>query len=119
MMPMPSSPGMLLLRSRGSPPGLHTKRKNVGWPSQDIRLRQRFCEQVNHPFIAPPTCNAHTVAMVLHDYCARYAPPLTLLLYAIHHSLCAMAILFKGKDVGDTSWPLQDIAITNSVWCKP
>ena len=43
----------------------------VTWPSQDIRLCQRFCKQVNHPFIGPPTCNAHTVAIFLHDCCAR------------------------------------------------
>jgi len=35
------------------------------WPLQDIRFRslQRFCERANHHFIAPPTCNAHTIPL--------------------------------------------------------
>jgi len=55
---------------------------------------------VNEPiiiFIAPPTCKAYTVAIVLRDYCARYAPPPTLLSYAIHHTILVMAILCKGQ----------------------
>jgi len=35
--------------------------------------------------------------MVLHDYCARYAPPPTLLLYALHDAILVMAILCKGQ----------------------
>jgi len=51
---------------------------------------------VNEPIIIllpPPTCNAHSVAMVLHDYCARYAPSPTLLLYAVYRTILVMAIL--------------------------
>ena len=58
---------------------------------------------VNEPIIIllpPPICNAHTVAIVLHDYCGRYAPPPTLLLYAIHHTISVMAILCKGQGGG-------------------
>ena len=29
---------------------------------------------VNHPFIAPTTCRAYTIAIPLHDYCAVYNP---------------------------------------------
>jgi len=37
------------------------------WPLQDIVSLQGFCARVNIPDIAPPTCIAHTVAIVLHD----------------------------------------------------
>ena len=67
------------------------------WPLQDIRSLQRFCERANHHCIAPPTCTAHTVAIVLHDYCARYAPPSTLPLYALHHTILVIAILCQGQ----------------------
>jgi len=50
-----------------------------------------------HHCTAPPTCKAHTVAIVLHDYCAMNAPPPTLLLYGIHHTILVMAILCKGQ----------------------
>ena len=57
-----------------------------------------FNAVVNEPSILyPPTCNAHTVAIVVQDYCARYAPPPTLILYAIHHTILVMAILCKGQ----------------------
>jgi len=47
--------------------------------------------------LPPPICNARTVAIVLHDYCARYIPLPSPLLYAIHHTISAMAILCKGQ----------------------
>jgi len=47
--------------------------------------------------LPPPTCNTYIVAIVLHDYCAIYAPVLTPLLYAIHHTILAMAISCKGQ----------------------
>ena len=55
---------------------------------------------VNEPsliVLPPPTCNARTVAIVLHDYCARYAPSPTPLLYAIHHTRLVIAILCIGQ----------------------
>ena len=38
------------------------------------------------PFLPLPICSAHTIARLLHDYCAIYDPSLTPLLYAIHHT---------------------------------
>jgi len=46
-----------------------------GWPSQDIRSLHKFLALVNHPFIAPSICIAHTIAVLLHDSCAIYDPP--------------------------------------------
>jgi len=45
----------------------------------------------------PPTCNAHTIAVLLHDLCAIYDRPSTPLLNAIHHSILATAISCKGQ----------------------
>jgi len=51
---------------------------------------------VHHPCIAPPTCRAYPIAILLHDYCAIYDPPPTPLLYAIHHTILVMAMSCKG-----------------------
>ena len=78
--------------------GSHWKSSSIhGWLSQEIRLLEPFCKTINRshahrthrqrkhhrhrhtPFcerakprlIGSPTCNADTVAIVLHDYCAR------------------------------------------------
>jgi len=50
--------------------------------------------------LPPPTCNARTIAMLLHVYCAIYDAPPTPLLYAIHHTILAMAISCKGQASG-------------------
>jgi len=42
-----------------------------GWRLQEIRLLEPFCERAKPRLIGSPTCNADTVAIVLHDYCAR------------------------------------------------
>jgi len=47
--------------------------------------------------LPPPTCNAHTIAILLHDHCAIKHPYPTRPLYAIHHTILAMAILCKGQ----------------------
>jgi len=39
-----------------------------------VRATSTLLWTSHHRYIAPPTCKAHTVAIVLHDYCARYAP---------------------------------------------
>ena len=39
-----------------------------------------------------PTRNAYHIAVLLHAHCAIYAPPPTLPLYAIHHTILMMAI---------------------------
>ena len=48
-------------------------------------------------FIAPPTRIAHTIALLLHDYCAIYEPPPTPRLHAIHHKMLVIAISCKGQ----------------------
>jgi len=63
---------------------------------QDIVLRRGVCAQV-HPVSAPPTRIAHTIALLLHAYCAIYDPPPTALVYAIHHTILVMAISRKGQ----------------------
>jgi len=50
-----------------------------------------YCESLSS-FYPPPTCKAYPIAILLHDHCAIYAPPLTPLLYAIHHTALVMAI---------------------------
>jgi len=45
----------------------------------------------------PPTCIARTIAILLHVYCAiNDAPPIPLL-YAIHHTILALAISCEGQ----------------------
>jgi len=65
-------------------------------PSQDIVSLQSSIVGVNHPCIAPPTCKAYPIALLLHDHCAIYVSPLTLLFYAIHHTILMMATSCKG-----------------------
>jgi len=48
-------------------------------------------------FSPPTTCIAHTIAVLLHDYCAIYDTPPTPLVYAIHHTILVMAISCKGQ----------------------
>ena len=48
---------------------------------------------------APPTCNAHTITILLDDYCAIYDAPPTPPLYAIHTTILAMALSYKGQRV--------------------
>jgi len=47
--------------------------------------------------LPPPTCIAHTIAILLHIYCAIYDALPTPLLYAIHHTILVMAISCKGQ----------------------
>jgi len=47
--------------------------------------------------LPPPTCNTYPVAIVLDAHCAIYAPPPTLPVYAIHHTISVMAISCKGR----------------------
>ena len=49
-------------------------------------------------WVNPITCNAHPIAIRLHDYCAMCAPPPpTPLLYPIQHIILAMAISYIGQ----------------------
>jgi len=45
----------------------------------------------------PPTCIAHTVAILLHDWRAIYDPSSTSLVYAIHHTILVITISCKGQ----------------------
>jgi len=53
-------------------------------PLQDILLLQGFCARINPLFNTPPTCIAHTIAILLHDYCAIYDPPPSELPFVCH-----------------------------------
>jgi len=82
-------------------PQSSTRGREVTWPLQDIPSLQRFCKQANQVITPLPTCKAHNIAIVLHNYCARYAPPPTLGLHALHNTILVMAILCKGQAVTD------------------
>jgi len=74
--------------------GLKFKVRN--WPVQDIPSLQSFLALVNHPFIAPSIYIAHAIAAIpLHDECAICEPPPDPLVYAVHHTILAMAISCK------------------------
>jgi len=74
-------------------------RIKVCWPLQDVPSFQSFLALVNHPLIAPSICIAHTIAILLHAKCAIYDSHPTLLVYAIHHTILAVAISCKGQTV--------------------
>jgi len=71
----------------------------VNWPLQDIRSLQSCLALVNRPSIAPSIYIAHTIAIVFHDESAIYDRHPTPLVYAIHHTILAMAISCKGQRV--------------------
>ena len=69
------------------------------WPLQDIVLLQSLIVGVRHHFIAPlPPRNAYHIAIPLHAHCEIYAPPPTLPLYAMHHTILVMTMSCKGQD---------------------
>jgi len=51
-----------------------------------------FRARINSPFIAPSTCIAHTIAILVHDllYNIRPPPPRPPLMYAIDHTILVM-----------------------------
>jgi len=51
-------------------------------------------------FPPPPTCKAYSIAILLRDHCAIYAPPPTPSLHARHHTILVMAISCKGHRGG-------------------
>ena len=73
------------------------------WPLQEIRSLQSNLALFNHPCIAPSICIAYTIAILSHDYCAIYDPHSTRLVYAIHHTILAVAIARKGQAFSCTS----------------
>jgi len=56
-----------------------------------------FVSESSSSLYCPSICNAHTIAILLHDYCAVYALPPTLPSYAIHHTILVAAISWKGQ----------------------
>jgi len=66
------------------------------WPLQDILSRLGFCARINHPLIAPPTCIAHTVAILLQCDCAIFDPLPTPRFHAIHYTIVCIAISCQG-----------------------
>jgi len=78
-----------------------------------------------------PTLPSYAIHMPcnMHNCCAIYDLSPTLPSYAIHHTILAMPISCKGLALhpkwnvlapalgGAGTWPLQDIVITNIVWC--
>ena len=67
------------------------------WRLQDIVLIRGFCARINHLLLPPPTRISHTIALLLHDYCAIYDPTPTPLVYSIHHTVLVMAISCKAQ----------------------
>jgi len=47
--------------------------------------------------LPPPTCNAYSIAIRVHNVCAIYDPPPTPLVYAIHDTILVMTISCKGQ----------------------
>ena len=57
-----------------------------------------LCTNQSSVYCPPPTCIPRTIAILLHVYSAVYDAPPTHLLYAIHHTILAMAISCKGHN---------------------
>ena len=56
-----------------------------------------YCGSQSPWHCPPPTCKAYPIAILLHDHCAMYVPPPTLLSYAMDHTILVMAISCKGQ----------------------
>ena len=61
-----------------------------------------YCGSLSSLYCPAPTCNAYPFAMLLHDYWTLYKPPLTSLLYALHHSTLVITISCKGQYIPHT-----------------
>ena len=69
--------------------------------TRDSFTSKLYCGSLSFLCCPLQTCNACPVAILVHGHCAIYAPPPTLPLYAIHHTLLVMAIsLCKGSQQG-------------------
>jgi len=58
-----------------------------------------FMHEIILPFLPLRICIAHTIAILLHDYCALHYPLPTPLLYAVNHTKLELAISCKGQAV--------------------
>jgi len=57
-----------------------------------------YCGSQSSIYPPPHTHKAYPIVILLHNYCATYAPPLTPSVYAIHHTILVIAISCKGQD---------------------
>ena len=71
----------------------------VGFYKMLFYFEQAFVSESPSSLYCPSICNAHTIAILLHDYCAVYALPPTLPLYAIHRTILVAVISCKGQCV--------------------
>jgi len=55
-----------------------------------------FCARTNYHCIAPPTCIAHTVAILVHYYCTIFNPLPTPRFHAIHPTILCIATSYEG-----------------------
>ena len=63
-----------VLRADNGAIGYDTGMRHGDLAFTNILSLRGCCAQINHPFIAPPNCIAHTIAIRLHGYCAVYDP---------------------------------------------
>jgi len=87
-------PPLVLFWIRRFPPALTSIEV---WPLQGIVLRLLCTKQSSLFVLPPPTCIAHTIAILLHVYCAIYDAPPAPLVYATHHTILVIAISCKGQ----------------------
>jgi len=66
--------------------------------------------------LSPPTCKAYTIAILLHSYCAMYAPPPTPPFYAVNHTIWVMAISCKGQFPSRSGWKKNSSVWTIQGW---
>ena len=59
-----------------------------------------YCGSQSSVYCPSPTCKAYPIAILLHDHCAMYAPPLTPPFYVIHHTILVIPISCKGQPAG-------------------
>ena len=52
----------------------------------------RVCTNQSSSHASGPPCIAHSVAILLHDYCAIYNPPATPVLYVVHQTILLIKI---------------------------
>jgi len=89
------------------------------WPLQDFLLIKAFVPESVMLMCTSPTCNVHTIAILVHDYCTIHdSPPDPPLVYAIHHTILIMAISCKGQLVPNYE-PLSCISMLRTTTPTP
>ena len=75
----------------GLPPPSRVRGEGVG--IHQIFFTAKLLHTNQSSFYCPhPPALPHTIAILLHDYCAIYDSPPTSVLYAIHHPILVMAL---------------------------